>query len=674
VLAISPYHPDALHLLGLVSSQQGDYLTAVELMRQALTIHPNSELFLNNLGTALIALGRLDEAETAYRQALDANPMHVQTLSNLGSLLKDQGKLNDAVDCFTKALDVEPGLAPLHNNLGNVLTDLGRPLDAVVCFRKALALKGDYAKAYHNMASAFRAMRRYEEAVEGYCNALRVDAGYAEAHNSLGETLAEAGKPGEAIRHYRTSLDLNPNLGVAVGNLLYASRQMCTWHQLDELQQRLDADTLRAIETGERPPEDPFLNLVRHDDPAMNLAVARGWSATVKHRVAMHGGRYSFAGRSTSDRKLVIGYLSSNFHDHPMAHLMVRLINLHDRRRFTINCYSCGEDDGSEHRHRIKQECDEFVDLRELTHTQAADRLFEDQVDILVDLMGHTKGHRMEISALRPAPLQARYLGMAGTTGAECFDYLIADRVVVPPGHFPYYTEKIVHLPYCYQANDDQQHAADGEIRRSQVGLPEEGFVFCSFNQPYKIDPAIYGVWMSVLRDTPHSVLWLQGGDGDVARNLRREAEAVGVDGSRIIFAARVKKADHLARLKLADLGLDTRLVSGAATTSDALWAGVPVVTLEGSHFSSRMSASILRAIGLPELVTESVEQYHRLAVVLATDVGRRANLGDKLARNVASEPLFDTRLFARAIEQAYRDMWALYSSGDRPRPIAVEP
>ncbi len=303
---------------------------------------------------------------------------------------------------------------------------------------------------------------------------------------------------------------------------------------------------------------------------------------------------------------------------------------------------------------------------------EAAGQIFESGVDILVDLKGHTENHRLEICALRPSPVQAAYLGFPGTTGADFLDYIITDRIVTPEDQSPYYSEQFVYLPHCYQVNDQKQKISDDPFTRPDFGLPEKGFVFCSFNRNYKIEPVMFGVWMKLLNKAPDSVLWLLKSNELAERNLKSEAEARGVDGDRLIFADNMPKDQHLARCRLADLALDTRICGGHTTTSDSLWAGVPVVTMLGSHFASRVSASLLGAVGLPELVTDNLEDYEALAFRVSQNPDELDGLTDKLARNRLSEPLFDTPRFVANLEGAYRRMWDQYLSGEPPATINV--
>jgi len=368
-----------------------------------------------------------------------------------------------------------------------------------------------------------------------------------------------------------------------------------------------------------------------------------------------------------------VGYLSNNFKNHPTAHLIQGMFRHHNREKFDVFCYSYGEDDKSSYREKIKTECDRFIDVRTLSHAEAAKRIYDDQVDILVDLVGYMKANRLCIPALRPAPVQARWLGMAGTTGADFFDYLITDSIVTPQDHAPFYSETLVYMPHCYQINDNTRAIPNRDLKKADLGLPEDGFIFCSFNTRYKFDPVMFSCWMTILKQVPESVLWVLGGSKTAEKNLRQEAESRGVSCDRLVFAKKLPKDDHMARLCLADLALDTRIVNGAITTSDALWSGVPVLALQGSHFASRMSSSILSAVGLTEMVTHSLHDYEALAVRLANQPDKLYMTRQRLVKNRLTAPLFDTPRFVRDLEKVFKQMWGIYFSGDSPRPIKVQ-
>jgi predicted O-linked N-acetylglucosamine transferase (SPINDLY family) len=571
ILQGDPRHPDALHLSGMLAARQGDYERAIELIRLAIGSYPTSSLFYNNLANVFVHAGRLKEARDAYSKAIEIDPNCFDAYHNLGNVTKRMGNPGEALGYFEKALTIKPESAETYSDMGNVLAERGCFKEAMQCFTDAIARKPDFSKAYNNMGSVLKVQGRYSEAIDYYCQAVEKDPFYAEAFNNIGAAITELGKPHEAVKFFQRALDIKPESELFLVNLYDVRKRTCDWEQLDRLNAKLDALTFQALETARRPLEDPFLNLARHDDPAVNYAVARSWSLDISCLMSAISVDFDFSDRKKDGRPITLGYLSSNFRNHALAHLMVGLFERHDRSRFNVFAYSNGDNDNSDFRKRIEKGCDKFVDIRLQNHLDAAKTIYRDKVDILIDLMGYTKGNRMEIAALRPAPVQVRYMGMAGTTGADFFDYLIADQTVVPLEHQGYYSERLLYLPDCYQINDDQQKKADVNFTRRAVGLPEDAFVFCSFNQPMKLDPIMYAAWMEILDAVPNSVLWLQAGSKACEQNLVKEANRYGIGPDRLVFGSKLSKPEHLSRLQLADLALDTRMVSGAATTSDAL-------------------------------------------------------------------------------------------------------
>jgi predicted O-linked N-acetylglucosamine transferase (SPINDLY family) len=658
ILDREPQHPDALHLLGMLVAQQGEYEDAIKFVRKAIAQFPNSEVLYNNLGNILYKAGRLEEAKDAYQKSKKLHPDSFVAYNNLGINFRRLGKPLESIKFFKKALEIRPDSAEVYSDLGNVFSELNQFSSAIDCYEKAIKIKPGFAKAYNNMGSVLVHQDRYAEAIDYYCKAVENDLNYAEAFNNIGAAITDMGKPEEAIKFFQKALELKPESEIFLTNLYDTKRRTCDWQELDVLDNKLDAHACRSLETGTRSVEPPFLNLLRHDDLSFNYSIARSWSLDISRRMSAIKTDFDFRDRKKDQKTITLGYFSSNFRDHAMAHLMAGLFERHDRHRYRVFAYSNGENDGSDFRKRIEKGCDKFVDIRHQDHLKAAQTIYRDKVDILIDLMGYTKGGRMEIAALRPAPVQVRYMGMAGTTGSDFFDYLIADQTVVPVDHQGYYSEQLVYLPDCYQINDDQQKIANVQFNRKTLGLPEADVVFCSFNQPGKLDPVIFSAWMDILRAVPQSVLWLLAGSKAGEQNLLKEAEKLGIEARRLVFAGKLSKPEHLARLQLADLALDTRMVSGAATTSDALWAGVPVVTLQGRHFSSRMSASILKAAGLSTLITSDLHEYVNLSVALAKEKERLERIKSFIHTKVRKSSPFNSDDTAKQLDQSYEIMW----------------
>jgi protein O-GlcNAc transferase len=413
----------------------------------------------------------------------------------------------------------------------------------------------------------------------------------------------------------------------------------------------------------------PFTLLGYSGDPALQLHCAKN---SIAHQVRLPP-RPLWTGARWHHGKLRVAYLSADFHRHATAYLMAELLERHDRSRFEILGVSFGVDDESEMRRRLIAAFDQFHDVRATGDEEVAKLLRDLQVDIAIDLMGHTHDARPGILAYRPAPIQVSYLGFPGTTGAEFIDYIVADKTVAPFEHQPFYTEKIVHLPDCYQVNDSKRNIAERTPTRREAGLPETGFVFCCFNNAWKITPEVFSVWIRLLHAIEGSVLWLLRDDESAERNLRMEAQARGIDPARLVFASRLPIEDHLARHRLADLFLDTLPCNAHTTASDALWAGLPLLTCEGTAFAGRVAASLLNATALPELVTYSLEDYEALTLQLAREPSLLEDYRKRLARNRLSHPLFDTARFRRHIEAAYLQMWDIWQRGEPPRSFAVE-
>lgn len=700
----------ALHnMLGVVLRAQGKLDEAVASYRRALDLKPDMADVHNNLGNACKDLGRLDEAVGSYRRAIELNPGAFQTYNSLGDVRQSQGNIDEAVASFQRAVEINPNYAEAHNNLGNALRkrgeldaavasyqralqlnsniaetynnlgttriDQGRLDAAIGCFQRAIQLKPDFAEAYYGLGTAWQHAGRFDDSAACAQRALELKPGFTDAHYALGTVWHELGKSVDAIACLQRALALKPDHVAALAVLVHAMQHACRWEGLTELSRRVSA----ALD-GESPapavpvPPFSFLSLATVTTSAQQLCCSRQWVDQELNKVQEIGRRQAATRPPSLKPKLTIGYLSADFHEHATAYLVTELLEKHDRERFTIIGYSFGPDDGSPIRKRIMNACEKFVELRDASFTDAAERITADAVDILVDLKGYTQFARSQILTLRPAPIQINYLGYPGTMGAHFMDYILVDDFVVPPDQQPYFTEKLVHLPGCYQVNDSQRPIAARTPSRDECGLPEKGFVFCCFNNSYKITPAVFDVWMAVLKEVPGSVLWLLKGNPNVPANLRREAEARGVPGERLVFAPRVALAEHLARHRLADLFLDTIPYNAHTTASDSLWVGCPVLTLAGETFASRVAGSLLRTIGLAELITTNLDEYRDLALRLARDPERLNALRARLDSNRRTSPLFDGGQFARNIESAFLTMREIYNSGEPPRGFAVSP
>ena len=639
---------------------QKNYPAAVRMFHTAIQLAPEAVEAYHDLGVTLHCIGRYDDALGCFESAVSKNPALASAWYNGGNTLCRLQRFADAVGWYQRTLDLVPAYFDARYNLANTYKNIGRNQEALAQYQLALEANPDMPEVHNNMGTLLLSERRLEAAIFSFEKAIALKPDYSQALYNAGLTQNHLGHVGKALEYTQRCLQLQPDHGDALALLVPIFQQTCDWDALEQVDGRLEKVTAGQLKAGQRTSESPFLSFTRSSNTRRNLHVARAWSRWVQDGTKWGQRDFDFREGYRQRKQLTIGYLSERFRDAATAHLIAGIFSRHDRSRFKIAAYSWGPDDGSFYRKKIQHDADLFVDIRQMSDSQAAERIYSDRVDILVDLMGWMWGHRMGILARRPAPVQAHYLGYPATTGADYIDYFIADKIVIPPEQQQDYAEKIIYLPDCYQVTDCQTPVERTEYRRSDFDLPQHAFLFCSFSTDYKIDRKIFGLWMRILRAIDNSVLWLLVRSETAKKNLRHAAAGQGIEPDRLIFASPLPKAKHLARLKLADLALDTMTVNGHTTTTDALLSGVPVVTRQGDHFASRVASSILQAIGLSELVTCSEESYENLAVALAKDATRLKALKLKLEKNKAAYPLFKIDDFVRKLESAYQSMWEM--------------
>jgi len=664
LLAAQPNHPAALHLLGLVCHQTGRSAEAVRLIQQALELEPNNPDYLNNLGAALRGIGQVEQAIACYKKALQITPKDLDLQNNLGNACVDMGRFEEAAGCYRRVLRVLPRNDDVRASFCHALQAYGYE-----CHNKGLFVQAEaaYAEAitanpkdgylHYNLGNAQRELAKTEAALKSYKQALVLIPNDADTYNNLGNVLRETGQLTEAIDAYQKALEINPNLYHARVHLVHQKQHICDWAGLDEEIQKIRhmVNDIPAAQVS------PFAFLAMPDTSAdEQKRCADQW---VRNRIAplvQNRQPYVFK-RDAEDSKLRIGYISSDFRLHPLAFLISELIELHNREQFEIYAYSNANDDKTAERQRLERAFDHFIDIRRLSDEQAANRIHQDRIDILVDLTGFTQSSRSAVAALKPAPITINWLGYPGTMGMledrPLFDYILTDSFITPNDTCSDYAEQLLPLPTCYQPNDRQRPIANIPSREN-CQLPKDSFVFCSFNQTFKILPDIFGIWMRLLKARPNSVLWLLESNAVAKENLRHEAEMRGVDANRLIFAPRVAIAEHLARHQLADLFLDTLPYNAHTTASDALWMGLPVLTCAGQTFASRVAGSLLHALNLEELITDSLAAYEERALQLSSEVALLQSIKDKLAINKQNSALFDTTRFTKDLENTYQEIW----------------
>jgi predicted O-linked N-acetylglucosamine transferase (SPINDLY family) len=601
----------------------------------------------------LHAAGRRAEATQIYAAILQREPRNFHALYFLGFAAYEDGNFERAVHWISQAVRVNPHSADAQYNLGCALQNLQRHAEALPRFDSALAIRPDYDSAWTNRGATLLAMRRRTEAIVSFDHALRLNPRDAEALSNRAAALFELQQYESAAVDYLMLLGFAPEFPDAIGNLALAQASSCSWSNAET-----DRDRIRAAIRSDKSAISPHGSVLLLDRPEDQLLCARRWAA----RHAPYGG--PLATRDYGHQRLRIAYVGADFHLHATSLLLTGVLERHDREEFEVFAFSFGPDDGSALRHRIVQACDHFVDVQALGDAAIARDIAKSEIDIAIDLKGYTQGARPGIFAFRPAPIQLNYLGHPGTMGADFIDYILADEVVIPRDQQRFYSEKVVYLPGCYQANDDKRLPSIRPVTRAQVGLPQSGFVFCCFNQPAKFTREIFAIWMRLLHRVQGSVLWLLDVNATASANLKRAAASAEVDPQRLIFAPRADSDFHLARQSHADLFLDTLPCCAHTTASDALWAGLPMLTIRGTTFAGRVAASLLTALDLSELIAESLSDYEDRAIGFAREPEWLAAVKAKLTARRDSRLPFDTARFTRNLEEAYREMCRRFQRG----------
>ena len=706
--------PAAYYYLGLVEYQQHHYLKAAELIEKALSLNASDPAMLasmlNNAGLAWLSGDRPEKAVRAFSMAIECDPNYVQAWFNRGNARRAGKDLSAARADYLQALELDPYMASAHNNLGLVLQQAGEVLLAIEHFEKSLQIQPDYVIAINNLGLAKRVLGQTDAALEHYRNALARVPDYVEAHVNAGNLLQQTGRYDLALHHYASAYKLAPQVDLLLGNLIFCRAMMCDWQDFNALWRQV----ARHVAKGAIPCS-PFVMLGGCDDARLTLQLARRYSEVhvplidsppfqdAQSRLIdkVHGASGSEPEEESRDeskdglreglregtetqtcshhtsvkkRKLRIGYVSSDFREHPVAYLMVGILEQHDRDAFEVMGFAIGAPGQDPLGQRIRASVDRFVDLSSVTDQQAIETIRAHELDIAIDLNGYIDGCRPGIFRARIAPIQVNYYGYPGTMGAPFIDYIVGDRHLMPSGFDAFYQEKIIYLPQSYQPNDDQRPIAEAVGNRSDHGLPQDAVVFCCFNKPYKITPPVFDCWMQILKAVPDSVLWLQSTDLTVIGNLRKATQKAGLNPERLVFAGRVATtAEHLARYRLADLFLDTLPYTAHTTANDALWAGLPVLGLSGQTFSARVSESLLTTLGLPDLVMRTLPQYQARAIELAKHPEQRAALRKRLEQGKQDSALYRPAQIARWLEQGLQIAHARYTQGLKPDHIMVQ-
>lgn len=730
-LQLNTEHADSLHLLGVIATQSGRCDLAIQLISKAISVDDSVAVYHSNLGNAFRGMGKLDnawfayenairldpgladaqfnlgvtasdlgrwsESLVAYERALQINPVFVAAIYNRGNLLNQLGRYSEALASYDRVLELAPDLLDVHINRGNILQELRCPVDALISYERALDLNPNLANVHNNKGKVLRDLARFDDALVCYGKAIELDPNLFDAYLNRGHVLIElkrfelafenfkqvvALKPDnadalygcgvilsamkqnlQALEAYERALKLNPNVNGLMDAWFSARMSVSEWLDFDRNRQQI----FDFFENREGI-INPFLILSIEDDPDLQRRVADSYTEN-KYKVSRTSDTPLAGG---TEGKIRVGYYSANLNSHPVAYLTAGVFEAHDSDGFEIIGFSMASLPDDQMQQRLTSAFDQFIDISRMS-TQDIVKLSRDMgIDIAVDLMGYTQDSKPDIFVERCAPIQVNYLGYPGTMGLDRMDYIIADQTIIPSDMQQHYAEKVVYMPHSHFVYADPPDISDIVVSRAAQGLPETGVVFCCFNNSYKLLPAVFDSFMRILKAVPGSVLWLAESNDTVATNLRKEAEARGVDVERLVFAGRTDRQTYLARYRLADLFLDTAPYNAGTTAADALWAGVPVLTCVGQSFASRMAAGLVTTAGLPELVTQTPAEYETRAISLANDRLKIAALKTRLAQNHASSPLFDIPRFTRHLETAYASMLERHRAGLAPDHICV--
>jgi predicted O-linked N-acetylglucosamine transferase (SPINDLY family) len=661
-LKIKPDFAEAYFNRGNALRELKRFEDALDSYACALKIKPNDVEVYNNRGLVLQELKRFEEALESFASALEIRPDFAEAYNNRGLALQALKRSEEALDSFASALEIRPDFADAYNNRGLVLQELKRFEEALESFASALKIRPDFAEAYNNRGNTLLELKRFEEALDSFANALKIRPDFAEVYNNRGLALQQLKRFEEALDSYGHALMVRPDCDWSYGNWLHMKMLLCDWSNFDSQIADLAAKIQQAKKTT---PPFPVLALI--DCLLLHRQAAETW---VSEKCPPSRLLPAIAKRARHER-IRVGYFSGDYRNHPVSFLTAEMLERHDRSRFEVIAVSFGPDTQDEMRRRMERAFDRFIDVRGKSDLDIVQLARSMELDIAVDLGGYTEGCRPNLFALRAAPLQVGYLGYLATLGAPYMDYLIANTTIIPPEHQRHYAEKIIYLR-TYQANDSKRVISDKRFSREELGLPRTGVVFCCFNASYKIVPETFDSWMRILRQVEDGVLFLFADNVTAQRNLIKEAVKRGVAADRLVFGQRLPVPEYLARYRTADLYLDTLPYNAGTTASDALWAGLPVLTRMGESFAARVAASLLNDIGLPELVTSTQEQYEATAIELASNPGRLAEIKDRLHRNRSEMPLFDTEGFTRHLENAYTQIYERYQTDLSPEHIYV--
>jgi len=655
-LFINTQEPFAHYNLGIVYQELNQLDEALNSYKAALDIYPSLTEAYYNSGVALCKLKQYDKSLKNYKKAIEKNPSYAEAYAGIGDLYRELNCLEESLESYTKAIELKERNSVVHNNRGNILKELRRFDEALDSYDRAIEISSDHVMFYVNRGIVLNELGLKDESLVSIQKAIDIDPSCIEAYVNMGVILLELKRYVEAINYFNNALNINPEYDFLYGAITYTKLMVCDWSGINEYINKI----IEGIKEDKKYIQN-FALLAISDSALIHLRAAELWMKSKKS--FNHLLEKNIDKKYYKENKIKVGYYSADFYNHATAYLMAGLFESHNKNKFEIIAFSFGSNANDEMHKRLKKSFNEFIDVGNKSDKEIALLSRKMGIDIAVDLKGFTKNARVGIFSYRAAPIQVSYIGYPGTMATDYIDYLIADETIIPNESQKFYSEKIVYMPSSYQPNDRKKVISEKIFSRSELGLPEKGFVYCCFNNNFKINPAIFQLWAAILNEVHESVLWLLEDNPESINNIKNEAYLRGINPNRIIAAKRMNLPEHLARHRCADLFLDTNPYNAHTTASDALWAGLPILTLMGNSFPSRVGASLLNAIELPELITKSNEEYVNKAIELAKNPQKLAVIKIKLMKNKLTTALFDTDLYTSNIEMAYEIMHERYHS-----------
>ncbi|MBM3349389.1 MAG: tetratricopeptide repeat protein [Betaproteobacteria bacterium] len=663
ILTISPSHSKANELLSYIYGNKGDLDSSYRLLELSCSAKECSPEALYYLGSAQLKMGLYEKAVHSLEKSIKKAGIFYEALNNLGTAYGCLGKIKQSLSCYQKCLRLNSNSYELFFNIGKCFSDLQCHYKALDYYSRALKLKPDFVEAWSNKGNTLHDTKRYVEALAHFDKVIQLKPDFAEAWFNKAITLHDLKRYEEALYHYDTALRIKPDLNWLFGDFVYTKMIICDWSDINNSINKFQ----RKIPSNEKITH-PFASLAFIDDPLLHQQSAKIF-AQDKYPLNPTLGNFN---KLATNKKIRLAYFSADFKNHPVSRLTVELFELHDKNIFEIYAFSYGINDHSFLRLRLSLAFNHFINVNNMPDIEIAQLARNLQIDIAVDLGGYTANSRNGIFSYRAAPIQINYLGYPSTMGSDYFDYIIADKFVIPQRFHTCYSEKIIYLPNSYQANDTKRTISDKKFTKQELNLPEDSFIFCCFNNNYKIQPTIFDSWMRILNAVDDSVLFLYAENDRAKENLKKEAQIRSVHPSRLVFGTFLTSASYLSRYQVCDLFLDTHPYNGGTTSSDALWAGLPVLTLSGQSFVSRMGASLLNNIGIPELITTNQNDYESLAVDLALNPKKLAEIKQKLSQNRLVKPLFNSKLFTKNLESAFLRVYERYQANLSPDDIYI--